>query len=90
MGEREGDDPLLDHLGQGVRHLRPPALARAQHLEAVALDLTLPAVVGRAVDAEGPTGLGDRRAGGVGKDLLAVAEQGVIIGHAARSFCTWR
>jgi hypothetical protein len=67
-----------------------PALARTQHLEPVALDLGSPAVVGRAVDAERATGLGDGGAPGQGEDLLAVAEQGVIIGHATRSFCTWR
>ncbi len=61
VGEREGDDPLLDHLRQGVWHLWALALSGPQHLQAVALNLPSPAVVGRAVDAEGPTGLCDRR-----------------------------
>jgi hypothetical protein len=39
MGDREGDDPLLDHRRQLVGHLRPPTLP-PQHLEPLPVDLT--------------------------------------------------
>jgi hypothetical protein len=71
VAERGADDPLLDDLGDLVRHRPTPALARAQHLEPRVLDLRLPAVVGRAVDAERPAGVGDRRAGGELEELQA-------------------
>jgi hypothetical protein len=90
MAESEGDDSLLDHLRELVRHPRAPPLARAEHLEPVALDLALPAVVGRAVNAEDATGLGDRGAVGQIEELQAIAEQRVIIRHAAHSFFAWR
>jgi hypothetical protein len=43
MAQRERDDALLDDLGQLVGHRWPAALARAQHLQALAVDLRLPA-----------------------------------------------
>jgi len=47
----------------------------------VAVDLPLPGVIGRAVDPEGPARRRHARAGGLGEQLLAVAEQHVILGH---------
>jgi hypothetical protein len=85
VGDREAQDPLLDHLRELVGHLRAAALPRPQHLEPVALDLALPGVVGRAVDPEDPAGGRDVGAGGLGEELLAIAEQDVILGHATPS-----
>jgi hypothetical protein len=84
MGEREGDDPLLDHRRELVGHPRPSPLARAQHLQPVAVDLSLPGVVGRAVDAEGATGVADRGPAGEIEQLQPVAEEHVIIRHATQ------
>jgi hypothetical protein len=56
VAEREGDDSLLDQRRELVGHLRAAPLARAQHLEPVPVDLRLPAVVRRAVDAEAAAG----------------------------------
>jgi hypothetical protein len=83
VGDREREDSLLDHPRQLVGHLRAPALAGAEDLGPVALDLPLPGVVGRAMDPEGPTGLRHRGPAGEVEELQAVAEQPVIIGHAA-------
>jgi hypothetical protein len=63
MTKREGHDPLLDDRPELVGHDRPAALPRAQHLQALALDLTLPRVVGRPMDPERPARVGDRRPG---------------------------
>ena len=80
----EGDDPLLDHSRQHVRLRLPAALARAEHLEAVAVDRSLQAVIGRASgECRRSDTLGDRGAGGALEDLQAVAEQDVIRAEAA-------
>ena len=47
------------------------------------VDLALPGVIGRAVHTEHAAGLRDRRALRLSKQLQAVAEQHVILGHAA-------
>ena len=86
MAEREGDDPLLDERGELVGHARPPPLARTQDLESVPLDHPLPAVVGRAVDAERAAGGADADPPGQVDQLQPVAEEHVILGHAAHSF----
>ena len=65
MGDREGNDSLLHHRRQLVGHLWGASLPGPEHLEPVPVDEALPAVVGRAVHAEGPAGLADRGAGGV-------------------------
>jgi hypothetical protein len=79
--DREAHDALLDHLRQLVGHLRPAAFPGPEHLQAVTIDLTLPGVVGRAMHAERATGHRHVRACGFGEQLLAVAEQHVILGH---------
>jgi len=86
MAECEGDDPLLDKQRELVRHLRPAPLARAEHLESVPVDLRLPAVVGRPVDAEGPASGRDPDPVGEVEQLQPVAEEDIILGHATRSF----
>jgi len=90
MTQAEGDDPLLDHHRQLVGHLGPAALARAQHLQAVAIDLGLPAVVGRAMHAHQAARLRDPTLGGQREQLQPIAEQHVILGHAACAPFTWR
>ena len=82
MGEREGDDPLFDDRRQLVWHPRPSTLTRAQHLQPVPIDLPLPSVVGRAMHAEGATGVADRGTTGEVEQLQPVAEQDVILRHA--------
>ena len=86
MSDREGDDPLLDHRRQLVGHLRPTPLPRPQHLQPVPVDQTLPAVESRAVHTERAAGLADGGAGGVVEQLQPVAEEDVILRHAAHSF----
>src|SRR5215211_8373285 len=46
--EAEGEDPELQMGPDLVRHPRPPALADPQAVEPIALELSLPDVVGRA------------------------------------------
>jgi len=82
VGDREAEDPLLDHLRQLVGHLGATALPGAQHLQAMAVDRSLPGVVGRAVNPEASAGHRDAGPGGLGEEGLAVAEQHVILGHA--------
>jgi hypothetical protein len=84
VSDRERDDPLLDHLRQRIGHLRAPTLSETQHLKAVAVDLALPGVIGAAVHPEGPACRRDIRSRSLGKKLLAVAEQHVILGHQAQ------
>jgi len=86
MAEREGHDPLLDERGELVRYARPPSLPRAQDLEPVTLDHPLPAVVRGAVDAEGTAGGGNSDPAGQVDELQPVAEEDVILRHAAHSF----
>jgi hypothetical protein len=85
MAKREGDDSLLDHRRELIGHARRPPFARPQHLKPRALDLCLPAVVGRAVHPEGPARMGNRGAASEIEELQAVAEQHVILGHATPS-----
>src|SRR6185312_17272748 len=84
MSEREGDDPLLDHLRQRVGHLRPPTLPWTQHLKAVTVDLALPGVVGGAMHPERPARRRDIGSRSLREQLLAVAEQHVILRHQAQ------
>jgi hypothetical protein len=65
-----------------VGHARLPALAGAQHLQAVAVDLALPDVIRRAMDPEAATGLRHACPRRLCEEGLAVAEQHVILGHA--------
>ena len=67
-----------------VRHPRPAALADPQPVEAVALELRLPAVVGGAVDPHLPAGLADvAELLGQGEQPQAESEQHVILCHCA-------
>ncbi len=84
MGEREGDDPLLDERRQLIRHPRLPALARAQHLQSVPVDLPPPGVVGRAMNSEGTARLRDSNPAGQIEQLQPVAEEHVILRHATQ------
>jgi hypothetical protein len=84
MGERAGDDPLLDDRREPVGHPRPAPLARAQHLQSVPVDLPLPDVGGRALNTKRATGMADRGAAREIEQLQPVAEEHVIIGHATQ------
>jgi len=86
VGEREGDQPLLDHRWQLVWHLRAAPLARTQYLEPMPVDLPLPTVVGRAMDTEAATSRGDTNRTSEIEQLQPVAEENVILRHATRSF----
>jgi hypothetical protein len=89
MAQRESDDPLLDDLGGLVWHHRAAPLTRPKHLQPRALDLRLPAVIGRAMHPEHPARVRDRRARREIKQLQAIAEQHVILRHATAPFA-WR
>src|SRR5664280_3452404 len=84
VSDREGHDPLLDHLRQRVGHLRPTTLPWPEHLEPVPVDLALPGVVGGAMHPERPARRRDVRPRCLREKLLAVAEQHVILGHQAQ------
>jgi hypothetical protein len=91
MPERERNDLLLDDRRKLAWHLRPPALARAQHLQTLTIDLHLPAVVGRPVHAHHSTGLPNADLAREREQPQAIAEQHVILRHADSShFITWR
>jgi hypothetical protein len=53
--ERVGDHLLLHQRAGGIRHPRHPPLSGPQDLRAIAVQLALPAVVGRGMDPHGPT-----------------------------------
>ncbi len=89
VSQRIGEDPLLDEHRGVVGHLRDAALARTQHLEPAAAHQLAPAVEGRRVDPQRPTGspdashlLGER------KDSHAVAIQGIIRRQGGAPFCS--
>jgi hypothetical protein len=90
MPQRERHDPLLHDLRDLVGHLRPPALPRPEHLQPLTVDLRLPAVIGRAMHPERPARVADRRAPGEIEQPQAIAEQHVILRHAAPAPFTWR
>src|SRR5215213_2093582 len=90
MAQRERYYPLLDHHRELVRHLRTPALPRPEHLQPRPLDLPLPAVIGRAMHPEDTTRMRDRRTRREIKQLQAIAEQHVILRHAALLHSLWR
>jgi hypothetical protein len=90
MRDRVREDPLLDHRRQLVGHPRLAPLPRPQHFQPVPVDLSLPAVVGRAVDTKGAAGIADRRSRSQIKQPQPVAEQHVIIRHATQLLFTWR
>jgi len=81
MGEREGEDPLLEVGSERVRHPQRTALPDAQSLEAPAVDLLLPAVVGRVVHAHRPTGGTNADLACEREEAQAEAEEDVIIRH---------
>jgi hypothetical protein len=90
VAQRKRHDALLDDRRELIGHLRAPALAGPEHLEARALDVRLPAVERRAVHPEDPARVADRRARGQIEQLHAIAEQHVILRHATRAPFTWR
>jgi len=89
MGERERDDPLLDKRRELVGHPRPAPLARAQHLQAVAIDLAFPVVERRAVHPERAAGCRDADPAREVEQLQPIAEEHVILRHATPPFA-WR
>jgi hypothetical protein len=89
MPERERDDPLLEDLRKLVGHHRPPALTRPEHLQSLTVDLRLPAVIRRAMHTHQPARLADPTLPGEREQLQAIAEQHVIMRHAAAPFA-WR
>ena len=56
MTESEGDDALSHEHADGVGHAGTPALPGPEHLQATAVHLVLPAIVGGRVHAERPAG----------------------------------
>jgi hypothetical protein len=89
MTERERHDPLLDQHRELVGHHWPTPLPGPERFQPGALDLTLPAVIGRAMHAHQPARLADPALGGEREQLQAITEQHVILRHAAAPFA-WR
>jgi hypothetical protein len=78
MAETEPDDPLLHQHRELVGPHRPAALPRADHLQALALDHRLPAVMRRAMYTDQPARLADAALPGEREQLQAIAERHVI------------
>jgi hypothetical protein len=90
VAEGEGEDPVLEVGADLVGHPRPSALAHPQAVEAVALELGLPGVVGRAGDSHRPAGLRDvAELLGQGEQAQPESEQHVILGHRVLLFASW-
>src|SRR5689334_6455612 len=85
MPERERDDLVLNEHRELIGHLRTTTLSRAQHLQALAIDVHLPAVIGRAMHAHYPTRLRNPELTSQRKQSQAIAEQHVILSHADSS-----
>jgi hypothetical protein len=84
MPERKGHDALFEHLRQLVGHLRSPPLTRAQHFKPVPVDLSLPRIERGAMHAKRSARVRDARPRREREQLQAIAEQHVILRHAAR------
>ena len=88
VAEGEGHDALLDERTGGVGHARLAALAGPQQLQAVALGLGLPSIVGRVVDAHHPAGGADAAEFlGESERAQSLAVQYVFGGHGGDPFC---
>src|SRR5579859_355511 len=85
MAKREADDSLFNPRRQLVGHPRRPALSRPQHLQTLALNHRLPAVVPGAVVAEFPAGSTDTDLSCSRKQPHPMAEEQVIISHGGTS-----
>lgn len=83
VGEREGEDPLLEVGAELVRHPRSSALPDPQRLQAPAVDPALPAVEGGVVDAHCAAGGADADFAREREQARSKAEENVIMGHAA-------
>src|SRR5262249_41217883 len=89
MTERERDDPLLDHHRQLVGHHWPTPLPWPEHLQPGALDPASPTVIRRAMHTHQPARLRPPTPRGEREQRQAIAEQPVILRHAAAPFA-WR
>src|SRR5437773_12433850 len=85
MPERKADDSFFDPGRKLVRHSRLPALPGSQHLQAMALDHWLPAVVPGAAVAVLSTGLADSELSCLGEQQQAMAKEQTIISHGRTS-----
>src|SRR5712691_7423441 len=80
--QRERDHLLLQMRANLVGHPRPPPLADVERLQAPAVDLVLPAVIGRVMDPHRPTRRTDTNLLSEREQPPAIADQHVIIRHA--------
>ena len=80
--EGEGEDAVLEVRADLVGHPRPAPLADPQPVEAVALELRLPGVVGGSGHPHRPAGLRDvAELLGQGEQAQPESEQHVILSH---------
>ena len=83
MGQGEGQHALLDVRADLVGHAWAAALADSERLKAPAVDLLLPAVIGRVVHAHRPARRANPDLRCQREQPQAIAEQDVIIRHAS-------
>jgi len=87
VSEGKGDDALLEVGAELVGHPRSPALAHLQGFQAPAVDLALPAIVGRAIDPHRPAGGRDvAQLLGEGEQPQAESDEHVMLCHRLFSF----
>ena len=82
MGQGEGQHALLDVRANLIGHPWAAALADPQRLKPPAVDLLLPAVIGRVVHAHRPARRSHADLRCQREQPQAIAEQDVIIRHA--------
>ena len=85
MPERERDHALLEVRADLVGHPRAPALPDPERLQPPAVDLALQAMVGRVVHSHRPARRAHPDLLGQREQPQAIAEQHVIMRHAAHS-----
>jgi len=91
MAKREGDDLLLEVRTDLVGHPRPPALAHSQGLQPPAVDLALPAVIGRPIYPHGPTRRRDvAQLVGQREQPQAESDEHVMLRHRLSFHLVWR
>ena len=84
IAKGEGNDSLFDPRRCLVRHPRWAPLTGTEGVQAPLLHLLVPAVVGRAMDAELSAGLADAHFAGTGEEGQTETMDYVIIGHRWR------
>ena len=88
LSQCQGQNALLHHGWNRIRHPGLAALPRPQQLGSEADQLAAPAVVGRVVDAQQPaSGANAAQLSGQREETEPAAVDDIIIGQGGASFC---